>query len=126
MGFVVGLKSLVMKGGVWLSDGEWAAVSDLLPRQKRRKDGKGRPRRDPREVLNGIIYILFSGAPWHLLPSEYPPHQTCHRYFQAWTRAGVFKKMLARLSAYHNGKTRKPQTAFIDGSFAGAKKGAMV
>ncbi len=38
-----------MKGGVCISDGEWAAVSDLLPKQKRRKDGKGRPRRNPKE-----------------------------------------------------------------------------
>ena len=120
----IGLEKCDMKGGVFLSDSEWAAVSDLLPKQKRRTDGKGRPRRNPREVLNGIIYILFSGAPWHLLPSEYPPYQTCHRYFQAWTMAGVFRKMLTRLSAYPNGKSRSSQTAFIDGSFAQAKKGA--
>lgn len=63
-----------MKGGVWLSEGEWAAVSDLIPKQKRRKDGKGRPRRDSREVLNGIIYILFAGAPWHLLPKDWKTH----------------------------------------------------
>lgn len=69
--------------------------------------------------MNGIIYILFSGAPWHLQPAEYPHYQTCHRYFQAWTKAGVFRKMLKRLSAYHNGKSRKPQTAFTLGSFAG-------
>lgn len=87
-----------MKGGVWLSDGVWAAVSDLLPKQKQRKDGKGRPRRNPGEVMSGIIYNLFSGAPWHLLLKEYPPYQTCHLYFGAWTKAGVFKKMLARLS----------------------------
>jgi transposase len=115
-----------MRGGVWLSDGEWAVVTDLLPKQKRRKDGKGRPRRDPREVMSGIVYILFSGAPWHLLPREYPPYQTCHRYFQRWTKAGVFKKVLARLSAYHNGRRKKPQTAFVDGSFTVAKKGARV
>ena len=119
------LENGVMKGGVLLSDGEWAVVRDLLPRQKRRKDGKGRPRRDPREVMSGIVYILFSGAPWHLLPKEYPPYQTCHRYFQAWTKAGVFKKILSRLGAYHNGRSKKAQTAFIDGSFASAKKGAM-
>jgi transposase len=113
-----------MKGGVWLSDGEWQAVSELLPKQKQRRDGKGRPRRDAREVMSGIVYILFSGAPWHLLPAAYPPYQTCHRYFQAWTKAGVFKKALARLSAYHNGRRKTKQTAFIDGSFAGAKKGA--
>lgn len=122
----LGLEKCDMQGGVWLSDGEWAAVNDLLPKQRRRKDGKGSPRRNPREVLNGIIYILFSGAPWHLLPSEYPPYQTCHRYFQQWTRAGVFKKMLARLSAFHNSKSKNKQISFIDGSFAQAKKGAKV
>lgn len=107
-----------------MSDCEWEAVSDLLPKQKRRKDGKGRPRRNAREVMSGIVYILFSGAPWHLLPKEYPPYQTCHRYFQRWTKAGVFKKVLERLSAYHNAGSKQRQPAFIDGSFAQAKKGA--
>ncbi|SHE35821.1 Putative transposase of IS4/5 family [Cnuella takakiae] len=115
-----------MKGGVWLSDGEWAAVNELLTKQKRRKDGKGRPRRDPKEVLNGIIYILFSGAPWHLLPHDYPPYQTCHRYFQMGIQAGVFRKILARLIAYHNGRSKGKPTAYIDGSFATAKRGVRV
>lgn len=113
-----------MKGGVWLSDGEWEAIVGVLPKQKKRRDGKGRPRREPREVMSGIVWILFSGAPWHLLPKEYPPYQTCHRWFQTWTKAGVFKKVLARLSTYHNGKIKKNQAAFIDGSFSPAKKGA--
>lgn len=98
-------------------------VSDLLPRQKKRKDGKGHPHRDSREVMSGVVYILFSGAPWHLLPKEYPPYQTCHRYFQMWTKAGVFRKVLARLSAYHSSRNKKVQASFIDGSLATAKKG---
>jgi transposase len=87
-----------MKGGVYISDREWIVLELLLPKQKRRKDSRGRPPKNPREVLNGIIWILFSGAPWHMLPDIYPPYQTCHRYFQSWTRKGVMQKMLRALN----------------------------
>jgi transposase len=90
-----------MKGGVYLGNKEWRVLEPLLPKVKRRKDGRGQPPKDPHDVLNGIIWILFSGAPWHKLPEEYPPYQTCHRYFQAWTRKGVMQKMLWALSAHH-------------------------
>lgn len=101
-------------------------MEPVLPRVTRRKDGRGRPPKNPREVLNGIIWILFSGAPWYLLAKASPPYQTCHRYFQAWVRTGVLQKMLKALSAYHSGKRKKGDVAFIDGSFAAAKKGGIV
>jgi transposase len=65
-----------------LSDAQWAILDPLIPEPKRRKDGKGRPWRDRREVLNGILYILRTGAPWADLPERYPAYQTCHRRFQ--------------------------------------------
>lgn len=114
-----------MKGGVYVSDKEWALLAPLLPKAKRRKDGKGRPPKDPREVFNGILWILFSGAPWHMLPEVYPPYQTCHRYFQTWTRKGIIRKMLGALSTHHGKKHKAQEVAFIDASFAPAKKGAM-
>lgn len=114
-----------MQGEVWLSDPEWSLLSPLLPKAKRRKDGRGRPPKDPREVLNGILWILFSGAPWHLLPPQYPPYQTCHRYFQTWTKKGVIKKMLKTLSALHAQGDKPQEVKFVDASFAAAKKGAM-
>ena len=112
-----------MKGGIYLSDKEWQLLEPLVPKPKRRKDGKGRPRKNPREVLNAIIWILFSGAPWHMLPKEYPSYQTCHRYFQTWVRKGVIQKMLGALSAYHAAKRKTREVAFVDASFAPAKKG---
>ena len=115
-----------MKGSVYLSDAEWTVLEPLLPKVKRSKDGRGRPPKDPREVFNGIVWILFSGAPWHLLPAVYPPYQTCHRYFQHWTRKGVMQKMLAALSTYHAGKSKQRGIKFIDASFTPAKKGATV
>jgi transposase len=112
-----------MKGGVYLSDREWDVLESFIPKAKRRKDGKGRPRRDPREVLNGIIWILFSGSPWYLLPNEYPPYQTCHRYFQLWVRKGVMQKMLGALSLYHARGRKSTDVDVADGSFSSAKKG---
>jgi len=53
-----------------------------LFRPRRRSDGRGRPWRDTRAVVNGVLWILRTGAPWHDLPNRYPPYQTCHRRFQ--------------------------------------------
>ncbi len=61
---------------------QWAVVERLIPKPRRRKDRRGRPWRDPREVLGGILWVLRTGAPWKDLPQLYPPYQTCHRRFQ--------------------------------------------
>lgn len=114
-----------MKGGVYLSDREWMILEPFVPKAKRRRDGKGRPRRNAREVLNGIIWILFSGSPWYLLPKAYPPYQTCHRYFQQWVRKGVMQKMLGALSLYHASGRKPRDVDVVDGSFSSAKKGAI-
>lgn len=47
-----------------------------------RKDGRGRPRKGLRELLNGVLWILRTGAQWADLPDRHPPYQICHRYFQ--------------------------------------------
>ena len=107
-----------------MSDREWELLARFIPKTKPRKDGKGRPRRNSREVFNGIVWILFSGSPWYLLPREYPPYQTCHRYFQLWVRKGVMQKMLRALSLYHASARKKQDVDVVDGSFSAAKKGA--
>src|SRR5687768_15731371 len=60
-------------------------------------DGKGRPRVDDRAILNGILWVLRTGAPWHDMPNRYPPYQTCHRRFQEWVEKGVFEEVLRAL-----------------------------
>jgi transposase len=112
-----------MRGGIYLSNREWQVLAPMLPRVKKRKDGKGRPAKAPRAVLDGILWILFSGAPWYMLPKDYPSYQTCHRYFQLWVQKGVLQKMLNALSTYHAKRLKPPKVTFIDGSFASAKKG---
>jgi transposase len=67
-----------------LTDERWAVLEPLIPIPLRRTDGKGRPWRDPREILIGILWVLRTGAPRHDLPERYPPYQTCHRRFQRW------------------------------------------
>ncbi len=69
-----------------LTDAQWAHIEPLIPKPRRRKDRRGRPWREPREVLGGILWVLRTGAPWKDLPEPYPPYQTCHRRFQHWCR----------------------------------------
>src|SRR5712692_3427325 len=82
-----------------LTENQWRAVAGLLPAERIRRDRRGRPWRDPRDVLNGILWVLRTGAPWGDLPSRYPSYQTCHRRFQAWVKAGVFLKILRAIAA---------------------------
>ena len=108
-----------------LTDAQWEFIARLLPKYRQRKDGRGRPRKDLREVLHGVLWILRTGAQWADMPGRYPPYQTCHRYFQEWCRDGTLKRILHALAEdlYHRGGIDISE-AFIDGSFAGAKKGA--
>jgi transposase len=109
-----------------LTDTQWAAVGALMPEPPRRKDGRGRPWKDRRAVLNGVLWVLRTGAPWAELPDSYPSYQTCHRRFQQWVRSGILRGMLEALAEDLHVQGRLDiREAFIDGSFAPAKKGAL-
>ena len=49
-------------------------------------------------MVDAIVWILRTGAPWADLPSRYPPYQTCHRWFQTWSATGKMKKLLTILT----------------------------
>src|SRR5688500_935508 len=106
-----------------VTDAQWAILAPLLPKPRVRRDRRGRPWRDPRDVLNGILWILRTGAPWKDLPDRYPSYQTCHRRFQRWVRNGTFRRVLKALAVdlYARGGLDL-SGAFHDGSFASAKK----
>jgi transposase len=110
-----------------LSDIQWTFIEPLIPKPPIREDRKGRPRRSDREVLNGILWILCSGARWYDLPERFPPYQTCHRRFQEWVRSGVFRSILEALATdlRDRGKFDLSE-CFIDATFVVAKKGASV
>ena len=107
-----------------LSDEQWEIVVGLLPKMQCRSDGRGRPPRDEREVMNGILWILRSGARWQDMPERFAPYQTCHRRFQHWVRTGALKNVLQALAEdlRRRGKLDLAE-CFIDGSSVGAKKG---
>jgi transposase len=110
-----------------LTNEQWNRLEPLFPSSKNIADGRGRPRRNPRDVLNGILWVLRSGAPWKDMPPRYPPYQTCHRWFQRWAQHGVFKQILSKLAedlCKRGGIDIRE--AFIDGSFTPAKKGAIL
>jgi transposase len=64
-----------------LTDVQWSLLDPLIPQPSRRRDLRGRPRKDRRTVLNGVLWVLRTGAPWSDLPERYPSYQTCHRRF---------------------------------------------
>lgn len=79
-----------------LTDEEWAALEPLLPCQRPRT---GRPAKDHRTVLNGMVWILRTGAPWRDLPERYGPWQTVYSRFRRWREAGIWDQVLAALQA---------------------------
>ncbi|MBP8912037.1 MAG: transposase, partial [Phycisphaerae bacterium] len=62
-----------------LTNEQWERIKPFIPRTKSGPGQSGRPPQDRREVLNGILWILRTGAPWADLPERYPPRSTCHR-----------------------------------------------
>jgi transposase len=110
-----------------LTNEQWKRIEPIIASLTPAKDPRGRKARDPRNVMNGILWILRTGAQWKNLPQRYPPYQTCHRRFQQWVRQGVFRRILKELAAdlYECGEI-DIREAFIDGSFSPAKKGVVL
>jgi transposase len=112
--------------GRWeLSEEQWLVV-ESVPRRARRADNRGRPWQDTRSVLNGVFWVLGTGAQRRELPEKYPPFQTCHRRFQQWIRSGKLveaQRLLAR-HLHERGRLNLDE-AFVDATFASAKKGAI-
>ena len=87
----------------YLSDEQWLLIADLFPHPPVAPQG-GRPRVLPRPCLEGILWVLTSGARWQALfaskkgPERYPSPATCWRRHREWTDAGVFLAAWGRLN----------------------------
>ena len=77
-----------------LSDEQREWIRDLLPKNRKRR---GWPRKDHRVILNGIFWVLCTGAPWRDLPERYGPWQTVYDRFRRWSKSGLFQTMLEAL-----------------------------
>jgi transposase len=78
-----------------LTDREWESIHDLFPPPAR----TGRPPRDRREILDAILWILRTGAPWRDLPAEFGPWATAWDLFDKWNADGTLDAILSRLRA---------------------------
>ena len=81
-----------------LTDFEWEVIAPLLPNKSR-----GVPRVDDRRVLNGIFWVLATGAAWRALPKEFGHYSTCQSRFVRWRKAGVWDRVLAALTKAYDG-----------------------
>jgi len=96
-------------------------IEPLLPKLRKGKRG-GRPWKDSRRVLEGILWIARSGARWKDLPPEYPSPSTCWRRLRDWAEQAVWLTIWRTFLGELNRKGRLDWgEAFLDGSFASAK-----
>lgn len=107
---------------VTLTDKQWVVISPLLPKQDQTKGG--RPRADDKKTLEGILWILKTGAQWNELPSHYGSYATCWRRLKAWEENGTWEKIWKRLlSTLSKADKLMLSVGMVDGTFAPAKKG---
>ena len=105
-----------------LSQKQWALIEPLLPRQDYKRGG--RPRADDKKTIEGIIWVLTTGAQWNELPAKYGAYTTCWRRFRQWKKQGVWKKIWQELLVMLDTQEKLTwEIAYLDGTFASAKKG---
>lgn len=107
-----------------LTDEQWQKISPLLPDLKPSPKG-GRRFVEKRRVMEGILWVLKTGARWRDLPPQYPSPSTCWRRLRDWEEQGVWLQVWRTFVAELDeaGHLEWEET-FADGSFAPAKKGA--
>jgi transposase len=86
-----------------LTDEQWERLAPLLPPQR---PTTGRPNLDHRTILNGMLWIVRTGAPWRDLPERYGVWQTVYSRFRRWQQAGIWERILRELQieAAHDGR----------------------
>ena len=109
-----------------LSDVQWEQIKDLLPG---RLESVGRTAADNRVFVNGVLWVLRSGARWRDLPERYGKYKSVHKRFIRWANSGVWEKVFHEIV-----RDRKNQYLMIDSTIVrahqqaatGRKKGARI
>ena len=112
-----------------LTEEQWERIGPLLPPEK--PCGGGRPATAHRQIINGVLWILKTGAPWRDLPERYGPWQTVYGRFNRWRKNGVWQRLFEHLLAEADSLGElKWEVHFVDSTTvrahqhaAGAKKG---
>src|SRR5437667_12896599 len=109
-----------------LRDEQWERIRDHFPEEK---IADGRPGRKPistRCVLEAVLWILNTGAQWHMLPQSYPNYKTVHRRFQTWCRDEVLRRVLTDVAnELRDRGALNEEECFIDATFVMAKGGGL-
>jgi len=105
-----------------ISDYDWERIKDQLPPENH---GEGRPSKSNRVMLNGMLWIAKTGAPWRDLPERFGPWTTVYTRYNNWSKDGTFQKLFDALT-----QDADMQDVSIDSTSckvhqhaAGAKKG---
>lgn len=107
-----------------LTDKQWELIQQYLPKPRRNRKG-GRPPVDDRKCFEGILWILWTGAPWSELPEKYGSKSTVHRRLKTWAETDVLLNLWrAFLNQLSDQQKVRWDECFIDGMFVRAKKGA--
>ena len=101
-----------------VSDSEWSILEPVLPKPKCGTARGGRPQEYPtREIVNGVRYVLRTGAAWRQMPHDLPPWDTVYGYFRRWQNDGTWQRVHDQLRGdvrASDGRERMPSAAIID------------
>ena len=106
-----------------IPDELWERLEPLLPPPPAGRR-RGRPRIASRTILSGIVYRLRTGAQWKALPSQFGSGSTCHARFQAWSDAGIFRRLFEKLVEFYDDvRGIEWEWASLDSAIVKAPKG---
>lgn len=104
-----------------LTDDQWNRIRNHFQEENIPDDRPGRKPVPTRNVLEAVLWILNTGAQWHMLPQSYPNYKTVHRRFQQWCRQKVLRELLCTLAndLREDGRVDESE-CFIDATFSPA------
>jgi transposase len=91
-----------------LTDFEWSVIEPLLPMNRR-----GVKPKKNRRVLNGVFWVLRTGAPWRDMPDRYGPHSTAYNRFNRWRKAGIWDRLMDAVVQAHDGKVQMIDSSIV-------------
>lgn len=94
-----------------LPENLWNCIKNLFP-----KNNFGRPSRNPKTMLEGILYVIDTGIPWRFLPPSYGPPSTVHGTFIRWCKLGIFDQIMSLARNFYLEHTEVPRWIACDTS----------